>query len=197
MTTVSTATSTVAPPRSLTLRRAVAVVAGALLVALAAQVAVPLPGTPVPITFQVPAVLLVGGLLGPRLGAASLVLYLAMGMGGLPVFAPTGPPGFARLLGPTGGYLLAMPLAAGLTGLLAAGGRSWGVGGGGARVALGVVVGVVVIHVGGVAQLGALGLDMADAMRLGSLPFWASDVLKLTFAGLLIHKFGRRLKALR
>ena len=195
MTTASTATSIVVHPHPhphpLTLRRAFAVVAGALLVAVAAQVAVPLPGTPVPITFQVPAVLLVGGLLGPRLGAASLVLYLAMGIGGLPVFAPTGPPGFARLLGPTGGYLLAMPLAAGLTGLLVAGGRSWG------RVALGVVVGAVVIHVGGVAQLGALGLDMADAMRLGSLPFWASDVLKLTFAGLLIHKFGRRLKALR
>ncbi|MCH7490310.1 MAG: biotin transporter BioY [Gemmatimonadetes bacterium] len=191
MTTTSTATSMVAPPHSLTLRRVVAVVVGALLVAVAAQVAVPLPGTPVPITFQVPAVLLVGGLLGPRLGAASLVLYLAMGVGGLPVFAPAGPPGFARLLGPTGGYLLAMPLAAGLTGLLAARGRSWG------TVALGVVVGAVVIHVGGVAQLGAWGLDMSDAMRLGSLPFWAGDVLKLTFAGLLIHKFGRRLKALR
>ncbi len=190
MTTASTATSMVAHSHHLTLRRAFAVVAGALLVAVAAQVAVPLPGTPVPITFQVPAVLLVGGLLGPRLGAASLVLYLATGIGGLPVFAPTGPPGLARLLGPTGGYLLAMPLAAGLTGLLTAGGRSWG-------AALGVVVGAVVIHVGGVAQLGALGLDMSDAMRLGSLPFWASDVLKLTFAGLLIHKFGRRFKALR
>ncbi len=189
MTTTSTSIVMVAHP--ITLRRAFAVVAGAALVAVGAQVAVPLPGTPVPITFQVPAVLLVGGLLGPRLGAASLVLYLAMGIGGMPVFAPTGPPGFARLLGPTGGYLLAMPLAAGLTGLLAAGGRSWG------RVALGVVVGVVVIHLGGVAQLGAWGMDMSDALRLGSLPFLVSDVLKLTFAGLLIHKFGRHLKALR
>ena len=190
MTTASTSTLTAAP-HSITLRRAFAVVAGAALVAVGAQLAVPLPGTPVPITFQVPAVLLVGGLLGPRLGAASLVLYLAMGIGGMPVFAPTGPLGFARLLGPTGGYLLAMPLAAGLTGLIAAGGRSWG------RVALGVVAGMVVIHLGGVAQLGALGLDMSDAMRLGSLPFWAGDVLKLTFAGLLIHKFGPQLKALR
>ena len=189
MTTASTSTLTVAQP--ITLRRVFAVAAGALLVAVGAQVAVPLPGTPVPITFQVPAVLLVGGLLGPRLGAASLVLYLAMGIGGLPVFAPTGPPGFARLLGPTGGYLLAMPLAAGLTGLLVAGRRSWW------TVALGVVAGMVVIHLGGVAQLGALGLDMSDALRLGSLPFWASDVFKLTFAGLLIYKFGPRLKALR
>ena len=195
MTTASPSTLTVAHPHPhphpLILRRVFAVVAGALLVAVGAQVAVPLPGTPVPITFQVPAVLLVGGLLGPRLGAASLVLYLAMGIGGLPVFAPTGPPGLARLVGPTGGYLLAMPLAAGLTGLLAAGGRSLG------TVALGVVAGVVVIHLGGVAQLGALGLDMSDALRLGSLPFWASDVLKLTFAGLLIRKFGPQLKALR
>ena len=189
MTTASTSTLTVAHP--LTLWRAFAVVAGALLVAVGAQVAVPLPGTPVPITFQVAAVLLVGGLLGPRLGAASLVLYLAMGIGGLPVFAPTGLPGLARLLGPTGGYLLAMPLAAGLTGLLVAGGSSW------RRIALGVVAGGVVIHMGGVAQLGALGLDTSDAIRFGSLPFWMSDVLKLTFAGLLIYRIGPRLKALR
>ena len=77
MTTASTSTFLMTHP--ITLRRAFAVVAGAALVAVGAQLAVPLPGTPVPITFQVPAVLLVGGLLGPRLGAASLVLYLAMG----------------------------------------------------------------------------------------------------------------------
>jgi biotin transport system substrate-specific component len=71
-------------------RRALAILAGALFVALAAQVAIPLPGTPVPVTLQVPAVLIVGGLLGPRLGAASMVVYLALGAAGLPFFAPTG-----------------------------------------------------------------------------------------------------------
>ena len=100
--------------------RALAVVLGALLVALAAQVSIPLPGTPVPMTLQPMAVLLVGGLLGPQLGALSMILYLAMGAAGLPVFTPTVPlVGVARLVGPTGGYLLAYPLAAYAVGRLA------------------------------------------------------------------------------
>ncbi len=99
--------------------RVAAVVAGAVLVAAAAQVSVPLPGTPVPMTLQPMAVLLVGGLLGARLGALSMILYLAMGAAGLPVFTPTVPLlGVARLLGPTGGYLLAYPLAAWVVGCL-------------------------------------------------------------------------------
>src|SRR5689334_14282477 len=93
--------------------RVLAVVMGAVLVAMAAQVSIPLPGTPVPMTLQPMAVLLVGGLLGPELGALSMILYLAMGAAGLPVFTPTVPlPGITRLLGPTGGYLLAYPVAA-------------------------------------------------------------------------------------
>ena len=189
MATVHVPTATAA--HSLPLWRVISLVLGALLVALGAQMAIPLPGTPVPVTLQVPAVLLVGGLLGPRLGAASLVLYLALGAAGLPVFAPMGAPGVARLFGPTGGYLLAYPVAAGLTGLLAAGGRSWG------RVAIAVVVGLVVIHAGGVAQLAALGGDMATAVRLGSLPFLANDLIKLFLAALLIRRFGDKTKALR
>ena len=71
--------------------RAVAVLLGVALVTLAAQFAVPLPGTPVPMTLQPLAVLLVGGLLGPRLGAISMISYLALGAMGLPVFTPTVP----------------------------------------------------------------------------------------------------------
>ncbi len=93
--------------------RIAALVGGAVLVAAAAQVSVPLPGTPVPMTLQPMAVLLVGGLLGARFGALSMILYLAMGAAGLPVFTPTVPLlGVARLFGPTGGYLLAYPVAA-------------------------------------------------------------------------------------
>ncbi|HJS43709.1 MAG TPA: biotin transporter BioY [Gemmatimonadales bacterium] len=104
---------------TLIIRRSAAVVLGALLVAGAAQVAVPLPGTPVPMTLQPMAVLLVGGLLGAPLGALSMILYLAMGAAGLPVFTPTVPlVGVARLLGPTGGYLLAYPVAAWVAGWL-------------------------------------------------------------------------------
>ncbi|MGH7526140.1 MAG: biotin transporter BioY, partial [Gemmatimonadales bacterium] len=98
-------------------RRGGAIGLGALLVALSAQVTVPVPLNPVPMTLQPLAVLVVGGLLGGASGAGALVLYLALGMLGLPVFAG-GSSGIVRLLGPTGGYLLAFPVAAGLTGAI-------------------------------------------------------------------------------
>src|SRR5713226_5658345 len=137
---------------TLIIRRAAAVIVGAFVVAAAAQVSVPLPGTPVPMTLQPMAVLLVGGLLGAPLGALSMILYLAMGAAGLPVFTPTVPLlGIARLFGPTGGYLLAYPIAAYATGWSVASQREhW------ARVALGVLVGLVLIHLGGLAQLAIL-----------------------------------------
>jgi biotin transport system substrate-specific component len=171
-------------PASVVLRRALAVVAGAVLVSLAAQAAVPIPGTPVPITLQVPAVLIVGGLLGPSLGASSLALYLVLGATGLPVFAPGGLPGAARLFGPTGGYLLAYPLAAAVAGLGVAAGRRW------SRLAVALICATVVIHLGGVAQLALLGGDVSIAWRLGSVPFLAGDVAKLLFAGLIVGRFA-------
>src|SRR5947208_2406762 len=150
--------------------RVLAVVLGAVLVALAAQVSIPLPGTPVPMTLQPMAVLLVGGLLGARLGALSMILYLAMGAAGLPVFTPTVPlVGVARLFGPTGGYLLAYPIAAYAVGAIVpprriaergAGGEDW------TRVALGVFAGLVVIHLGGIAQLAVLTAARSTAARL-------------------------------
>jgi biotin transport system substrate-specific component len=95
------------------------VVAFSLLTALAAQVAVPLPFTPVPVTLQTFAVLLTGALLGSRLGALALILYLFEGACGLPFFS-FGRGGLAYLLlAPTSGYLLSYPLAAFLTGWLA------------------------------------------------------------------------------
>ena len=93
----------------------------AALTAAAAQVSIPLPFTQVPFTFQ-PMVVLLGGLvLGSRLGPGSQLLYLLAGIGGLPVFAasPVLPPGAMRLLGPTGGFLMAYPIAAWLVGTLA------------------------------------------------------------------------------
>ena len=90
------------------------VLAGSLLVALCARVALPLPFTPVPLTLQPFAVLALGMLLAPRLAATTLAAYLVEGAAGLPVFAPgvAGTAGFAHLLGPTGGYLLSYPVAA-------------------------------------------------------------------------------------
>ena len=102
--------------------RVAAVLFVTALTAAAAQISVPLPFTPVPFTFQPMVVLLGGALLGARLGAVSQVLYLSLGVAGLPVFAASVvlPQGPARLLGPTGGYLMAYPFAAYVTGWLAA-----------------------------------------------------------------------------
>jgi biotin transport system substrate-specific component len=165
------------------IRRTLAVVLGALVVAGAAQVSVPLPGTPVPMTLQPMAVLLVGGLLGPRLGALSMILYLAMGAAGLPVFTPTVPlVGVARLFGPTGGYLLAYPVAAWVTGWLA---QPDGVREVGAhyaaplRVGVGVLAGLILIHLGGLAQLAILTGNLSAAARFGTWPFLLGDLLKI------------------
>jgi biotin transport system substrate-specific component len=174
------------------LRRTAAIVAGALLVALGAQISVPLPGTPVPLTFQVPAALIVGGLLGRRLGATSLVFYLLLGAVGLPVFAPMGLPGVARLIGPTGGYLLALPLAAAVMGVAAREPRGiW-------RMAGGLVGGLAVIYAGGIAQLAILGGNLQVAWRIWSLPFVLGDAAKLVLAGLVVGRFRAPLhRALR
>lgn len=174
------ASSVLVRPSSLAGRRVVAVALGAAAVALASQVALPLPGTPVPMTLQPLAVLLVGGLLGPALGASSLVLYLAFGVAGLPVFTPLGLPGFARLLGPTGGYLLAYPLAAAAVGRMAGDGRS------AARIAAGVLVGLLLIHLGGLAQLAILTGSVARAAQLGTIPFLVGDAGKLVLTVLIL-----------
>ena len=170
--------------------RGVAVVLGAAFVALAAQISVPLPGTPVPMTLQPLAVLLVGGLLGARLGAASMVLYLAVGVAGLPVFTPTVPLlGVARLLGPTGGYLLAYPVAAWCVGALAADGRTvW-------RVVCGVFAGLVLIHLGGLAQLLILTGNLSGAARLGTLPFLLGDLGKVAVAVAALTKLTPAVRA--
>jgi biotin transport system substrate-specific component len=91
---------------------------GSLAVAVAAHVAVPLPWTPVPLTLQPMAVLLVGLLAGPTLGFATMLLYLAEGAMGLPVFQPHGPGGLLQLAGPTGGFLWSYPLVAMIAGAL-------------------------------------------------------------------------------
>jgi biotin transport system substrate-specific component len=172
---------------SAALRAGIAIVLGAATVAGAAQVAVPLPGTPVPMTLQPLAVLVVGGLLGARLGAAALVLYLALGALGLPVFTPGGLPGATRLIGPTGGYLLSYPLAAAVVGWLAQV-RSAAPAAG--RLLLASAAGMVVIHLGGSAQLAILTGDVGAATRVGLIPFLTGDLLKVGLATLLVLALG-------
>ena len=171
-------------------RRALAVLLGAALVAAAAQLSVPLPGTPVPLTLQPLAVLVVGGLLGAPLGAASLLLYLALGAAGLPVFTPFGVPGLGRLLGPTGGYLLAYPLAAFAVGRIAgdAARRGW-------QLVLGVLAGLALIHLGGLAQLLLITGNLRSAVQLGTLPFLLGDLGKVAVAVLLLQRTVRSVRA--
>ena len=177
--------------------RVAAVLFMAVLTAAAAQVSVPLPFTPVPLTFQPMVVLLTGLLLGARLGAATQVLYLAAGLAGLPVFAGsvTLPPGALRLLGPTGGYLLAYPLAAYVTGRLAERGfdRRY------LTSVLSMLAGLLVIYVCGALWLGlfartlsgsaAIGLSMAFAS--GVLPFVLADIFKLALAAGIVPSLWR------
>ncbi len=98
------------------IRQFAMIVAATGFVALCAHVSVPLPFTLVPLTLQTFAVMLLGMVMGPGTAFAALTLYLVEGAVGLPVFSQYGPGGFAKLLGPTGGYLFSYPLAAALTG---------------------------------------------------------------------------------
>lgn len=152
--------------------------AGAL--ALAAQIALPIPGSPVPITLQPMIVVLAGLWLGPAAAAASMALYLVAGAAGLPVFSPFGAPGLARLLGPTGGYLLAYPLAAWVTGRLGAGSALY------ARRALSASAGMCVLYAGGLAQLTLITGSVAQAAIVGAIPFAVLDLVKAHVAALLV-----------
>jgi biotin transport system substrate-specific component len=176
------------------LSRAFRIGLGALVIALSAQIALPMSFTPIPFTLQPLAVILVGAWLGPVEGATALGAYLVAGALGAPVFA-MGHGGAWRLVGPTGGYLLAFPVAAavaglartrGLTGVALAG---WS--------ALVFTVAMAVIHLGGVSQLALLGGDPGLAFRSGFLPFFIGDLLKVAIATAVIVVSGTRLTAQR
>ncbi|PLS80512.1 MAG: biotin transporter BioY [Chloroflexi bacterium] len=160
---------------------ALLVVGFSLFVALTARISIELSFTPVPITGQTLGVLLTGALLGSRRGALALLVYLAEGAAGLPVFAG-GAAGFARLLGPTGGYLLAYPLAAGLVGLLAERGwdRSiW-------RAGMTMLLGNLLIYLIAVPWLSWFVGSLTLALAKGMLPFIVGDALKIALAAVAL-----------
>ena len=162
-------------------RSALVVVGFSLLTAAAAQVVVPLPFTPVPLTGQTFAVLLTGALLGPRLGALAMLAYLAEGAAGLPFFRG-GAGGVGHLAGPTAGYLFAFPAAAYVTGYLAE--RGWD-----RRfltAAAAMALGSFVILAGGWAWLALMFKGGAEAFRLGVAPFLPGDVLKIALAAAVL-----------
>lgn len=162
--------------RRAAVRRGAAVVLGSLLVAVCAHVSIPLWFTPVPVTLQTFAVLLLGLVLSPAESAAALILYLAEGAAGLPVLSPYGPVGFLHLLGPTGGYLFAYPAAAALAGWLR---RRMDSGGFGASLAA-AAVGSSLILLAGAAWLGAMTHQPSKTvLALAVVPFLPGDILKL------------------
>ena len=168
--------------------RQVAIVVGAsLFVALCARITIPLPGTPVPLTVQNFAVLLVGLMLGSKRGFAALALYLAEGAMGMPVFNPTGVGGMAQLMGATGGFLLAYPLVAWLAGYVMEHGRK-----NFARAALGGFLGEVVLFTGGLAWLAVLTHSVAQAFRWGLYWFLFAEVIKVMMAAGITAQWQRR-----
>ena len=171
--------------------RQVAIVVGAsLFVALCARITIPIPGTPVPLTVQNFGVLLVGLLLGSRRGLAALVLYLAEGAMGMPVFSPVspvGPGGIAHLLGPTGGFLLAYPVVAWLAGYVMEHGRKTF-----ARAALGGLLGEVVLFTGGLTWLAVLTHSVAQAFRWGLYWFLFAEIIKVMMAAGIAVQWRRR-----
>ncbi|WP_149182400.1 biotin transporter BioY [Streptomyces sp. TRM49041] len=160
--------------------RDIALVAGgAVLTGFAAQIAVLVPGSPVPVSGQTFAALLVGTALGARRGFLSLALYTLVGMAGVPWFAQ-GTAGYAM---PTFGYIVGMLLAATAVGALARRGADRSV----LRMAGTMALGSLIIYAVGVPYLAlAMGMTLSEAVAVGMVPFLIGDALKAALAmGLL------------
>jgi biotin transport system substrate-specific component len=159
-------------------RHVALILGGTLLIALAAQVSIPVPGSPVPITGQTFGVLLSAGALGFRRGVAATLLYLLIGLVGVPVFAH-GSHGTEVVLGATGGYLVGFVLAGAVIGRLAE--LGWD------RNLIGAVgamlVGSVLIYAVAIPWLMVVtGFDLATALEKGMTPFLPGDAIKLVLA---------------
>ncbi|MFP5248036.1 MAG: biotin transporter BioY [Thermoanaerobaculia bacterium] len=158
------------------------VIGASALIAIAAQVAIPLPFTPVPLTLQPLAVIFVGVTLGSTRGAAAAALYLLEGFSGLLVFAQ-GHGGPQWLLGLTGGYLMSYPFAAWLAGFVSE--RGWG--SSILRAVTGMLLALGVIYVGGWSWL-AIQTSPRAAFVAGVAPFVVADIIKVAIGAALLPK---------
>ena len=161
-------------------------IAATAFVALCAHISIPLGFTPVPITLQPFAVLLLGLVLAPGLSFAALCLYLLEGVSGLPVFSPHGLGGIAQLFGPTGGYLLAAPFAAAVAGLIYRDGK---------RKLLfaiaGAAAGDIILLAIGALWLGLLAnTSFSVLLHESVVPFLASDAAKVIAAAACAQTFA-------
>lgn len=186
-TTTSPVGTLVAPWIHSRLLSASLVLAFAVLTAVGALIRIPLPFTPVPLTFQTFFVLLGAALLGARRGFASQATYLGLGAAGLPIFA--GGAASLALLGPTGGYLMGFVAASLLTGTLTRGARGssflWTAGA--------MILGLGVIYLLGTAQLAILtGASLPAAVSMGVAPFLLGDAVKLAAAAGIAVAVRRR-----
>jgi biotin transport system substrate-specific component len=156
----------------------------AALTAVGAQVEIP--HQPVPFTLQTFFVLLAGAILGKRNGAISMLMYLAVGALGLPVFATWGA-GIGRLLGPTGGYLLSFPIAAFAVGYLVESTTSF------VRILVSVFIGAFIVFTLGMLQLHFVYYhDWSASLTNGFLIFSWWDLLKVTVAAAICHRIAKR-----
>jgi biotin transport system substrate-specific component len=156
------------------------VIGGSLLIGLCAQVKILLPFSPVPITGQTFAVLMIGTLLGPWRGSLAVLAYITEGAVGLPVFALGG--GFTILIGPTGGYLVGFVPAAYITGLLAQKGWDRRI----VTTILAMVLGNIVIYAFGLFWLCCLTGINRSVLSVGLYPFIVGDLLKIALAAAVL-----------
>jgi biotin transport system substrate-specific component len=174
--------------------RAAAVLFATVATIAAAQVSIPLPFTPVPFTLQPMVVLLAGAALGPRLGMTSQIAYLGLGLAGFPVFAasPVLPQGIARLLGPTGGYLMSYPFAAFVAGYLAQRGfdRRY------LTSVLAMAAGLAIVFACGVCWLAFVRpqVGLSAALASGLVPFLPADIVKIFLAATVLPAAWRFLR---
>ncbi|HVP56417.1 MAG TPA: biotin transporter BioY [Candidatus Eisenbacteria bacterium] len=175
--------------QSLNLAKQAGVVIGAsAVIAVCARLVLPLPFTPVPLTLANFGVLLVGLALGSKRGFAAAALYLAWGAVGLPVFSPSGAGGIAQLFGPTGGYLLAYPVAAFVAGWIAEQSEvSF------RRNVLASVLAEFVLFGGGLAGLAVVTGDWRRAVAFGLAPFFFAEIIKVMMASAAACRIQRTL----
>ena len=153
------------------------IVGASFLVAASAHFSIPIPGTPVPLTVQNLAVLVIGLALGPWRGFAALSLYLIEGASGMPVFSPTGPGGIAQLIGPTGGYLVAYPFVAAVAGHIAHAGKQNFL-----RAAVACIAGEILLFTSGLAWLYTMTHSLRTAIALGLYWFVFAEIIKIMLA---------------
>lgn len=165
-------------------------VAATIFVALCAHVSIPLFFTPVPITLQTFAVILIGMALGPVAGFSTMLLYLAEGSAGLPVFSPAGPGGLAHLLGPNGGFLFAYPLAAAVAGWIVRY-LPFDLSRFSRAILAGIGSSIVTFAIGAAWLASLLHLGSAAVWSLAITPFFLGEAVKITAAAGIFSAFRR------